>query len=109
MVLPGAMPACCALRCSTCLHTRWPLPAVVAGMQAAELQYYEALATMYERMGRYHAAARFALAAACQASRAEAAAARARSTAAVPGGTLGAACRGSGIALGAPRSGLQAG
>lgn len=37
-------------------------------MQAAELQYYEALATMYERMGRYNAAARFALAAACQAS-----------------------------------------
>jgi len=32
-------------------------------MQAVELQYYEALGTMYERMGRYGAAARCALAA----------------------------------------------
>ncbi|EFN52609.1 hypothetical protein CHLNCDRAFT_138668 [Chlorella variabilis] len=36
------------------------------GPQAAELRYYEALTTMYERMGRYGAAARCALAAARQ-------------------------------------------
>ncbi|KAL4420612.1 hypothetical protein ABPG75_010268 [Micractinium tetrahymenae] len=40
--------------------------AVGEGAQAAKLQFYEALSTMYDRMGRHSAAARFALAAARQ-------------------------------------------
>ena len=35
-------------------------------VQAAQLAYYEALVMLYERLGRYSAAARFALAAARQ-------------------------------------------
>lgn len=55
-------------RCSNDYPNPLPHLATLHAMQAAELQYYECLSTMYERMGRYHAAARFALAAACQAS-----------------------------------------
>jgi hypothetical protein len=47
---------------------RSPVPGLSPRMQAAELAYYEALATLFERMGRYGAAARCALAAARQAA-----------------------------------------